>query len=194
MYDFYGVILASGQSSRMQENKLLLAYQGESLITYPMEACLQAKQRGILKDFCVVTCYEEVRTLAKEKGIDVLWNENYEKGQSESMKLGVRTYFDVQEGSGVLFFMGDMPFVTCADIAFLTRHYKGELCVPICGGRRTNPAIFPKKYFDELLGVEGDVGGRELLQKYGYQEVEVGYSSFDVDTREDLRVLRGGFC
>jgi molybdenum cofactor cytidylyltransferase len=56
-------------------------------------------------------------------------------------------------------------------------------------GRRGNPVLFARSLFPELLTLQGDVGGRVLLEKQraDIAEVDVGSDEIllDVDTLED---------
>jgi len=61
-------------------------------------------------------------------------------------------------------------------------------------GNLENPAIFSKKYKNELLNLKGDVGGKSIIKKYLddlerfpiNDEVEM----MDIDTRKELENLR----
>ncbi|HEY7678168.1 MAG TPA: NTP transferase domain-containing protein, partial [Candidatus Methylomirabilis sp.] len=41
-----------------------------------------------------------------------------------------------------------------------------RILVPTVGGRRTSPVLFPAGFREALLGVEGDQGGRPLLEAH----------------------------
>jgi molybdenum cofactor cytidylyltransferase len=74
---------------------------------------------------------------------------------------------------------------------------KGSLIVlPVAGGRRGNPVLWSRRFFSELMTLDGDIGARHLIAQHGeaVAEVEVeGKSAFlDIDTPEALAdVTRG---
>ena len=71
----------------------------------------------------------------------------------------------------------------------------------VCAGssaRKGNPALWDPAYFSELRGLSGDVGGRQLMEKYRdrVRIVEAETEELeDVDLREDLpseRIMQAG--
>lgn len=178
-YKICGVILASGLSKRMGEsNKLLALVNEKPLISYPIEECMKAKEKGILEDVVVVTSYNEIIHLAKKYNADFIINKNNLQGQSVSIHLGVKHFYKYD---GIAFFMGDMPFVKCKDIEHICNNFQDEILIPKKGENPTNPVVFPKKYYNELLEIRGDVGGKCVIKKHEFQEVEVDYNTEDVD-------------
>lgn len=179
------VILASGLSKRMGdgENKLLLSFFGKKLITYPVEACINAKDRGAIDDIVIVTSYREIVDIANSYNVEYVINENNTKGQSESIHLGVKHFYNYD---AIAFFMGDMPFIEADDIEFICNHFDNEILVPKKGGNPTNPVIFPKRYYKELMEIEGDFGGRVVIKKHSFKEIQVEYDTKDIDVKEDF--------
>ncbi len=62
--------------------------------------------------------------------------------------------------------------------------------VPTFEGKRGNPVLWSRRFFPDLMAIEGDVGARHLIGRYGEAVVEVpveGKAAFvDVDTPEAL--------
>ena len=56
--------------------------------------------------------------------------------------------------------------------------------------------LWSRRFFDELMTLEGDVGARHLIAKHGERSTEVptdGQSAFlDIDTPEALELARQG--
>ena len=48
---------------------------------------------------------------------------------------------------------------------------RAELGCVVCRGERGNPAWFSRKYFPELERLEGDQGGRKVLERHLEQAV-----------------------
>ena len=38
---------------------------------------------------------------------------------------------------------------------------------PVFGGRRGNPVLWARRFFPDLMAIEGDVGARHLIDRYG---------------------------
>jgi molybdenum cofactor cytidylyltransferase len=66
--------------------------------------------------------------------------------------------------------------------------------MPAIDGRRGNPVIWSKRFFPELMAIEGDVGARHLITRYGEAVVEVPVTGtaalVDIDTPEALTGIR----
>jgi molybdenum cofactor cytidylyltransferase len=72
---------------------------------------------------------------------------------------------------------------------------KGALiAVPSIDGKRGNPVVWSRRFFPELMAVEGDVGARHLISRYSEAIVEVPLTGnaalTDIDTPEALEAVR----
>jgi len=94
--------------------------------------------------------------------------------------------------------LGDQPLVDSQTINRLIEefynHDKG-IAVPTYQGRRGHPIIFAIKYKPELLELEGDIGGREIIKNHPDDILEVAVDSesviADIDTRADYHSQLG---
>jgi molybdenum cofactor cytidylyltransferase len=90
--------------------------------------------------------------------------------------------------------LGDMPQVDAALIDRLIAAFdpeRGALAVmPTIAGRRGNPVLWSRRFFPDLMAIEGDIGARHLIGRYGEAVVEVPVAGkaalVDVDTPEAL--------
>lgn len=80
------VIMASGFSARMGENKLLMKYRGKALAEHVMDAVAGAGFAEII----VVTCHSAVAEMARRRHLTVVENDHPELGQSRSVVLGTQ--------------------------------------------------------------------------------------------------------
>ena len=58
-----------------------------------------------------------------------------------------------------------------------------------CGEQRGNPVSADRAYFLELAALEGDRGGKQIMEKYGdkVRVVQAGEKELrDIDVKEDL--------
>jgi len=64
--------------------------------------------------------------------------------------------------------LGDMPWVSTGTVDTLVNAYRrgvSLLVVAAHEGQRGNPVLFDGAYFDQLIDVDGDTGGRRLVVK-----------------------------
>ncbi|WP_027632723.1 molybdenum cofactor cytidylyltransferase [Clostridium hydrogeniformans] len=187
------VIMASGYSKRMGQNKLLLKYKGKTFIETLINTLSSLKFNKIV----LVAKDERVLSIGKEKGIIVIENEKPYLGQSESLKLGVEYLKD----GDYMFFTGDQPLLNNKVIEILIKESEKQkdcIIIPKVQGHRAHPTIFPKIYREDLLSIEGDTGGRAVIKKYPHKVKEVNMEEelpfIDIDTNEEyLNLIKGVF-
>jgi molybdenum cofactor cytidylyltransferase len=61
-------------------------------------------------------------------------------------------------------------------------------------GRRGNPVLWSRRFFPDLMAVEGDIGARNLIANYSEAVAEVPVAgpaaSIDVDTPESFAAVK----
>jgi molybdenum cofactor cytidylyltransferase len=189
------LVLAAGRSSRMGgPNKLLAEIGGRPLVRMVVEAALASQARPVL----VVTGHQRERVEAALAGLPVTFvhNPNYAEGLGTSLKAGIAAM--PPEVDGVVICLGDMPQVDADLINRLISAIdpdKGALvAVPTIDGKRGNPVVWSRRFFPDLMAVEGDVGARHLIGRYGEAVVEVPVSGAaaltDIDTPQALEAFK----
>ena len=99
---------------------------------------------------------------------------------------------------GALVLLGDMPGISPALLDKLIAAFDpGEdraICVATRHGKRGNPVLWARRFFPEILAIEGDVGARHLIGQYADMVVEVEAADdgplTDIDTPEALAAYR----
>lgn len=193
-----GVILAAGQSQRMgAQNKLLAEIDGVPIIRRTAQALLD----GGLNDLVIVTGHEHrlVAAALDDLPVTCIYNDDYQSGQASSVACGVRHH---QNGShaAVLIALGDMPLVRPELIAALLRDHSSlpdatdRITLPVFDGRRGNPVIWGHGFFDELVALTGDAGGRIIFAENKNAVNSLGWPDdsihLDIDTPEALAPLK----
>jgi molybdenum cofactor cytidylyltransferase len=188
-----GIILASGFSRRMQAEKLLLEVGGTPMV----ERVIQAARASLLDEVVLVYQNEDIKKAGEKYGIKTVFNERADDGQSASIKIGIAAASS--DADGFMFLVGDQPFINAATINLLIDAFKQEthnIIVPIYNGKRGNPVIFPATIKDELLTLEGDKGGRVLIEampeRLRLVTIEDEHLGTDVDTEQDYGRIRNG--
>jgi molybdenum cofactor cytidylyltransferase len=185
------IVLAAGRSTRMGgTNKLLAPIGGKPLVRIAVEQALASRARPVI----VVTGHEHERVEAALPGLNVSFvhNANYASGLGSSVRSGIAAV--PAEADGAVICLGDMPQVDAALIDRLIAAFdpeKGALvAVPTIDGQRGNPVLWARRFFPDLMALEGDVGARNLIGRYGEAAVEVPADGkgalVDVDTPEAL--------
>jgi molybdenum cofactor cytidylyltransferase len=185
------LVLAAGRSTRMGgTNKLVAEIGGKPLVRIAAEQALASRAQPVI----VVTGHERERVEQALAGLPVriVHNPNFADGLGTSLKAGIAAV--PAEADGVVVCLGDMPQVDAALINRLIAAFnpeQGALAVmPTFNGKRGNPVLWSRRFFPELMAIEGDVGARHLITQYGEAVVEVPLEGkaahVDVDTPEAL--------
>ena len=194
-----GILLAAGSSRRMgNENKLLLPIEtGLPMIRWIAQTYVDAD----IDKLFVVTGFQHKKISKALLGLDVefVHNHVYQTGQASSVVRGIERLSEQYDCA--LIGLADMPFVTSDLINRLIKSHKllskpeVRITMPIIDGRRANPVIWGRAFFDELQAISGDEGGRQILSAYlsavngvSWDKTEV---TEDIDLPEDIKKLSG---
>ncbi|MEW6640108.1 MAG: molybdopterin-binding/glycosyltransferase family 2 protein [Pseudomonadota bacterium] len=190
------VVLAAGRSTRMGgPNKLLAELGGKPLVRIVAEHALRSKAASVV----VVTGHQADAVRAALAGLDVTFvhNPDFASGLASSVKAGVAAV--PADADGAVVCLGDMPMVETALINRLIEAFDPDrgalIAVPVSDGRRGNPVLWSRRFFPELMTLDGDTGARHLIARHGEAVAEVpveGKGAFlDIDTPDALELARG---
>jgi molybdenum cofactor cytidylyltransferase len=191
------VILAAGRSTRMGgPNKLLAELAGKPLVRIVTEQALASGASGVI----VVTGHQASEVEKALAGLKVRFvrNPDFAAGLASSVKTGIAAVPANADGAVVC--LGDMPLIDARLIDRLIEAFapdRGDLiAVPVSDGRRGNPVLWSRRFFTELMSLDGDIGARHLIAKHAEAVAEVpveGRGAFlDIDTPEALAAARQG--
>ena len=126
---------------------------------------------------------------ALPSGVLTVLNEDPSRGLASSLVIGIGSLPD--DADGALIMLGDMPLVTADDCDALIRAGRPDrITVPVVGGRRGNPVLWHRLFFQEMLHLTGDRGARTLLERYPDRVTEVALQNpgllLDIDTQPEL--------
>lgn len=182
------ILLASGNSKRFGENKLLYSLNNKPIICHIMDELFNLVEKVVTTPF-VVTQYEEVSALAKKRDFRVLWNNFPQNGISESIKIGVLAD---NHADAYIFLTGDQPYLKAEVIEGFIQGFINsgkELACVVSDDSMGSPTIFSKKYRNELLSLNGDIGGKIIIKKNksGIFFYNVDFHAMkDIDEKIDL--------
>ncbi len=189
------LVLAAGRSTRMGgPNKLLAEIGGKPLVRIVAEQALASRAAPVI----VVTGHERPKVEAALAGLRVRFvhNPDYAAGLSTSLKAGLAALPPDLDGAIVC--LGDMPQVTAGLIDRMLDAFdpaRGALVVvPIIEGKRGNPVVWSRRFFPDLMALEGDVGARHLIAAHADAVTEVALEDSaaltDVDTPDALMAVK----
>lgn len=199
---FSAVVLAAGLSRRMgDENKLLLPLGNTTVLGQTLSRALKSDTRELV----VVLGHEAsgVEQAAKSAigteappstEIKTVLNNRYEAGQGTSVACGVRHLSD--RSVGCFFVPGDQPFVSPTVMRALAESSEdGKIIVPEIDGKRTSPALFDRVFYEELAQLDGDRGGRDVMDAHKDDTTVLSVvcrdkrAAIDIDTEDDYTGL-----
>ncbi len=189
-----GIILAAGASSRYGKPKQLLDWKGEPFVRGIARRALEAGLSPVL--LIIGAEAESVRATVADLNVKILVNDEWKSGQASSIKTGVSHLLlpNNNLAGGAIFLLADQPQITASIIqALMEKHAEGlyPVVAPMVMDRRTNPVLFDRSTFSDLLTLEGDTGGRAIFHRYRveYLPWHDDRLLLDVDTPEQYQRL-----
>jgi molybdenum cofactor cytidylyltransferase len=188
------IVLAAGESKRMGRPKQLLPYGRGTILAQVVDNLLASAADEVI----VVLGHRmmDITGTLAGRPVKLAVNPRYEEGMSTSIVAGLKAA--APEAQGYMLVMGDQPAVDRRTIDRLIAEYNGRgrgIVVPVYRGRRGNPVIFAAGYKPELLAVQGDIGGRDIVSRHPDDVLEVAVDSpgvvSDIDTPEDYHSISG---
>lgn len=179
--------MASGMGTRFGSNKLMVELDGAPLIQHVIRAT-----DGLFSRRVVVTRHTEVAELCRVLEVEVILHN--EPHRNDTVRLGME---GMDGCATVTFVQADQPLISPAGIAALLRRAEEDpesIWRVSFEGTPGAPVLFPAWTFDELrvlpLGKGGGYVAKAHKERMRIVEVASKWELFDVDTVEDLQVLR----
>jgi molybdenum cofactor cytidylyltransferase len=179
-----GILLAAGQSTRFGRQKLLELWNGEPLVRKAARGLLDAGLRPV-----IAVISSDPRLVGALAGLSVMTVENAhpEEGISSSIAIGVRALPDAADAA--LISVADQPYLTAEAIEELVKAFSpGRIIVPRWGEHRGNPPVFDRRFFPELMALDGDAGGQGVIAGHADAVTEIPLPARlgdDIDRPED---------
>ena len=169
-----GLLLAAGMSKRAGSiNKLLAPINGTPMI----ETALDRLRDSSCDPVIVVTGHEALRIeqALMLPNIQFIHNPDYASGMASSLRCGVAAMMSSVDA--ILIALADMPHIKPTTYETLIKSYAPEsghhICVPTEGNKRGNPVLIGHKYFTQVEQLQGDKGGKPIIEKNPEAVLEV---------------------
>jgi molybdenum cofactor cytidylyltransferase len=126
-----------------------------------------------------------------ELGLKVVENSLADEGMGTSLAAGVSAASDA---AGWVVALADMPWLQPATITALAdRLNRGcSMVAPVYAGRRGHPVGFSSRWQQQLRGLSGDKGARDLLANYP-DELDLLITE-DAGVLKDIDYLKDLYC
>jgi Uncharacterized MobA-related protein len=204
------LILAAGLSRRMTQghHKLLLKLGTKPVITHVVEAVLHSQV-----DQCIIVLGYQADQLraaladyTASPKVHLVENPAFTQGMSTSLRSGLATLqaSDKQTGAQqhistsdcALIVLGDQPFISPSILDALIacrQQTQQRIIVPYYHGQRGTPVLFAASLFPELAQVQGDEGGKSVIERHPTEVValemadtlankQAQMAQYDIDT------------
>jgi molybdenum cofactor cytidylyltransferase len=190
MGGLWSIILAAGESKRMGFPKMLLTFNGRTMI----ENVIRNVTGSVVDNTMVVlgADKEALIELVKKSSVKYCYNDNYKEGMLSSVKCGFRNL--PSDFEAVLVFQGDQPMITPKVINTVIEAYRlsGKgIVIPVYEKKRGHPLLINRKYRNKIEKLDIHEGLRSLAYQFSDDvlEVETDDSGIlrDFDTYEDYK-------
>ena len=181
MSGIYAIILAAGESKRMGFPKMLLPFNGITML----ENVIRNVEGSIVENSLIVLGAERVALteLLSKSSVTYCFNDNYKDGMLSSVQCGFRNL--PSDFEAALVFQGDQPFISSKVINMVIEGYRSSgkgIVIPVYEKKRGHPILIDRKYLKEIETLDNQEGLRSLSRKFSEDVMEV-----ETDDRGILR-------
>lgn len=190
MGEIWAIILAAGESKRMGSPKMLLPFDGQTMI----ERVIKNVKCSKVDKIVVVLGPEKDNLIEIVERLNVGFciNDNYKEGMLSSVQCGFRNLPD--ECRATLVFQGDQPLISENVVNKVIDEYliagKG-IVIPVYRKKRGHPILIDRKYHNDITKLNPARGLRSLAEiHYGdILEIETDEPGIlrDFDTMEQYK-------
>lgn len=180
-------MLAAGSATRFGSDKLQHALPHGVSIAVQSARHLKPEVERVVA--VVRPGSDELSKALKGEGCEIVVCENAADGMGASLACAARA---AGEADGYLIALADMPFLRRTTIAAVrdTLAAGAPLAAPYFRARRGHPVGLSRKFYQDLLTLQGDEGAKRLLAAHEKQIVKIPVGDpgalRDIDRPEDL--------
>ncbi|WP_298900481.1 nucleotidyltransferase family protein [uncultured Psychroserpens sp.] len=180
------LLLAAGNSRRMGTAKQLLPVGSTTLLGHSIDCAIQSNANKI---YCILGAHaNDIKASIPMQQIEVIINDNFMDGLSSSIRAGIH-HINHLNFDAVLIILADQPLIDSKYLNILIQGYiknPTKILASDYGNAIGVPAIFPKKFFKQLIELKGDNGAKKVLNHNSNEIIKVKCNALlDIDTKED---------
>jgi molybdenum cofactor cytidylyltransferase len=184
------IVLAAGNSTRMGKQKIVLPFNGVTVIQH----IVTHLQESGIEDIMVVVGRDasQIRNVLRDTTATIIDNPEYEQGMLTSVRVGIRSLSN--DAESCLICLGDQPAIQPEIVKAIIK--KGEviesrIIVPRYRNRRGHPLYIPRSYWSKILTSYDETGLRGLLIEFKESVIEIcveeSWILDDMDYPEDYQ-------
>jgi molybdenum cofactor cytidylyltransferase len=181
-----GLILAAGQSSRMNQQKALLPWGDKTLIEWEI-TCL--KSVGIQNIFVVVgSKYSNILGKIKELNVNPIINHNWAKGRDSSILCGVEEILSKNHNTKIDQFLiqnVDQPLtieIISEIMDFVDSQKTFEVIQPSFNNKKRHPIVLHIDQANKLLDIQNyKMGLRDIIEGLDIKTIEVNSALLNIN-------------
>ena len=184
------IILAAGESKRMGFPKMLLRFNGKTMIENVLDNVTESDSDSIL--VVLGAAMEDLISIVGKYDVKHCYNNNYREGMLSSVQCGFRNI--PPDTEAVLVFQGDQPFITPEVINSVIEAYRSSgkgIIIPVYKGKRGHPLLLDSKSKVQIDTLDKDKGLRSItyIHSADIYEVETDEPGIlrDFDTYDDYK-------
>lgn len=191
------VILAAGMSTRLGRPKQLLPLAGRPLVTHAARRARASKAERCIA--ILGAARDSVQSVLERTIDELVINEEYARGQGTSISTAIRYLIGTDDLFGpcdaVVFVLGDQPGIQTEAINGVIDAWTAGAGIAMAQytDRAGHPVLFDRQYWTQLIALDNEQGGKEVIQhnqdEVVYVPIDTRYP-VDVDTEMDWRRLQ----
>ena len=185
------LILAAGESKRMNGVKQLLPWKDSTLLGYAITQSLQSSANEV---YVVLGAnMDKILNTIDIRKVNLVINDDWSHGMGTSIASVIRFFRANQlDFDGILIRLIDQPLLDVKYYNTLINKYidsKNIIASSYKSGYGV-PVVFDKKYFDELLVLKSDKGAKGIIKKYKEALIVVDSEGKTIDLDDEQTYLK----
>jgi len=186
----FALVLAAGSASRFGSTKQIELVDGIPLARRAMDAAI--KVCGDQTALVVGHDWSAVKDACDSRAGFIIYNDRFGDGIGTSIALGTRSLRHVAHA--IIVMLADQPLITAGHLRALIDAWSGadnEIVATSFASSMGPPVLFPRACFADIAALEGDAGGKHLLDdaRFNLAKVRFEPAAVDIDTPADLTNL-----
>jgi len=190
MKGLWAIILAAGESKRMGFPKMLLNFNGKTMLE---RVILNVTGSRVDKTLVVLGAENETITeIVSNMPVVYCYNKDFKEGMLSSVKCGFNHL--PSDFRAVMVFQGDQPLITPEVINILVKEYSSAdkgIIIPVYNKKRGHPVLIDRRFINDIELLDSNNGLRSLAYMFPAEVLEVEIDDpgilRDFDTYEEYK-------